>query len=247
MIDERHGGVDGTDGGDTGGRTALDHDYLNAERARRCDLAIGGAAAGILGDDDIDALVLEQSPLIFFAERAAGEKVTAVGNGEWRLDGIDAAHEIAMLGCSREASGFLATDREEDLARLAAQRSDGGLDILHARPAVAIGRLPGWTAKCEDWDTRAVCGHGGVGGDFAREGMSGVYHEIDLFLSQIINEPLDTSEAANPRRQGQRLGIGGPPRKGDDCRNVVARREFFGQAASLGRASQYQDTVLSHG
>ena len=49
---------------------ALQHDDRQAQRARRFDLAVGGVAAAVLGDDDLDAVALEQGTVLRLGERA---------------------------------------------------------------------------------------------------------------------------------------------------------------------------------
>ncbi len=63
--------VDGLDRGRFGRRRPAQHDDVDAERARRGDLAVGRAAAAVLGDDDIDRVRRHQRAIVGFAERAA--------------------------------------------------------------------------------------------------------------------------------------------------------------------------------
>ena len=46
---------------DAGKRGPAHQDHLDAERARRRDLAVGGVAAAVLGDDDLDRVRAQQS------------------------------------------------------------------------------------------------------------------------------------------------------------------------------------------
>ena len=57
-----------------------DHDHLDAERARRGDLAVGRVAAAVLGDDDVDAMCFaSRVALVGLVERAARQDVARVG------------------------------------------------------------------------------------------------------------------------------------------------------------------------
>ena len=58
--------------GASGARRPAQHDDLEPERARRGDLAVGRAAAAVLGDDDVDAMLGHQRALVGLAERPAG-------------------------------------------------------------------------------------------------------------------------------------------------------------------------------
>ena len=51
---------------------------LDAKRSRRGDLAVGGLAAAVLGDDDFDTVLLQQRALVVLAEGAARHDVCRV-------------------------------------------------------------------------------------------------------------------------------------------------------------------------
>ena len=247
MIQERQRRLDGADGGNAGRRTTLDHDDLDAERPGRSDLRIGCAAAGVLGHHDIDAFALQQLSFVRLAERATRENVAAAGNGKRRVDRIDAADDIAVLGSGRKAAGFLSADGEKDTARRGAERHDRGIDISDARPPVAVDSVPGRSAKRKERNVRVLRGGHGVGGYPVREGMSRIHEQSDALLSQVINQALGAAEAADPGRQGQGPGIHGAAGKRNRRIDVAARRQPLRQRAGLGRAAENQDTVLAHG
>lgn len=247
MIDQRHCRLDRADGGNAERRTALDHDDLDAERTRSSDLRISGAATGILGDDDLDALVVQQLPFVGFVEGTACEDVTAVGNGKRRVDRINAADKIAVLRSSGEAPGLLSADGEEDTAGRGTERRDGGVDAVDASPSVTIDNLPGRATQRKEWNLHSFSGGRRVGRDLVGERMGRVDEQVDTFLSQVINQALGATEAADAGRQGQGLGIRGSPGKRNRRVDIVAQRQSFRQRACLGRATEDQDTVLAHG
>lgn len=247
MIDEIKRRLDRADGGNARRWTALDHDHLDAERSRGRDLAIGGAAAGILGDDDVDLFVLEQLPFAVLIEGTAGQNVTAVANGKRRLDRIDAADEIAVLGRRRKAPGFLSADGEENAARRGAERRHGGIDAFHAGPSVTLDSLPSRPAQRKDRHPRCFSGNRRILGNPVGERMGRIHEQVDAFLSQIIDQALDTAEAADPGRQGQGPRIRRAAGKRNRRVDITARCDSFRQRAGLGRAAENQDTVLAHG
>ena len=83
--------------GTPGSAGRREQEHLDAERARRSDLAIGGAAAAVLGDDRVDAMLFQQRSLVGLGERPARQNVGRIRNAERRLDRIDAADDIGML------------------------------------------------------------------------------------------------------------------------------------------------------
>ena len=92
--------------------------------ARRRDLGIGRVAAAVLGEHGVDPVFEEQRALGGDGERAAVEDVARVGNGERRIDRIDAAHQIGMVRRGTERRQFLAAERDEHAARLLAELAD---------------------------------------------------------------------------------------------------------------------------
>lgn len=247
MIDQRQRRFDRIDGGNAGRRPALDQDDLEAEFARGRDLGIGGTATGILGHDNVDAVLVQKVYFAGYVKRTAGQNVAAVGHGERRSDRIDTAHDIAVLRRRRESSGLLPANGQKDPARLLPKCRDRGIDVIHPRPSVAGNGLPCGTTKREKWNTRALGCLRRVSRNLVRKGMGGVNEQIDAFLCQITNQSVGASEAANAGRQGQGLGIGSPSGERYHRGDILALRQPFGQPSRLGRAAQDQDAVLVHG
>ena len=229
MIDPGERFIDRADGGDTGWLAALDHDDLDTELPRRGDLGIGGAAAGIFGHQHVDSFVAQQFHFVGYRKRAAVENVAAVGNDERWIDRIDTADEIGMLRGGGKASSLLPADGEEDAAGRLAQRRDSRINILHAEPAISRHFGPFRAAEREDGNARSLAGSRGIARNLSGEGMGRVDQQVDIFLSQVIDQAVDTAEAADSRRQGLRLGVGGAAGQRDRGVEIAAQREFFGQ------------------
>ena len=88
---------DRLDRGSIGRGRPAQHDNVDAERARRGDLAVGRGAAAVLGDDHIDAMLGQQRTIVGFAERAAAGDVADMRQRQRRIDRIDAADQIIVL------------------------------------------------------------------------------------------------------------------------------------------------------
>lgn len=247
MIDQSERRLDRADGGNAGRWAAFDHDDLDTKCPRRDDLAIGSIAAGILGDHDVDVLVLQQLPLVRLAEGAACQDVAAIRHGEWRIDRIDTADEIAMLWRLGEAAGLLAADGEENPAGFGSKRGDCLLNVFDAGPDVALTRFPGGTTQREERNGRFFRSHGRVCGDLVGKRMGRVDEQVDAFLSQVIDESVDAAETTDARRQGQGLGVGSAAGQRNRRNEIRTPRQPFGQPARFGRAAENQDTVLGHG
>ena len=134
MSEPRHGIVDGLDGGRLGRLRPAQHDDFDAERPRRADLAVGRAAAAVLGDDDIDAVRGHERAIVGLAERPAAGHVCHVRQRQRRIDRIDAADEIMVLRGLREWRQLLAAERDEDAARRLPQRANRLPRVAHLDP-----------------------------------------------------------------------------------------------------------------
>lgn len=247
MIDQVKRRLDRSHGGDARRRAALDHDDLHSQCASSRELAISGVSAGILGHDNVDAFRLQQSSFAGFAERTACENVSTIGYIERRIDRIDAANKIPVLGRSRETARFLPADGEKNPTRGIAKRLNRLINIAYTCPAITIDLIPGRAAQGEDWNTAAHCRRGRIGGNLVGKGMRRIDQKIDPFFSQVINQSIGAAKAADTRRQGQGLGVDRTAGQRDHRRNIIASGQFLGQLARLGRAAEDQDTVLGHG
>lgn len=246
MIDEIKRRPDSTDGGDAGRLAALDHHDLDSEVARGLDLGIGHRPARIFRDHHVDAVFLQQAPFVIDVEWSAGQQVAAIGHVEWRIDRIDAAHEIGMLRGAGEAAGLLATDGEEDTPRRRTQHADRGIDVGDAGPSVGGILLPLGTPQRKDRSAGSLGRHRGVGGDAIGKRMRGVNQQVDIFLSQVINQPFDAAEAANAGRQGQGFWVDRPSGKRYRGTEIVALGEGFGQSARFRRAAENENFGIAH-
>ena len=227
-------------------RRALDQHDGQAEDACGDHLRIGGLAAGILADDDVDAVLLKQRHLRLDREGTAGKQVIDIGRGERRIDGIDAAHEIMMLRGGIEGLRLLPADGEEDPSRFCTQRRNGFGHRGDARPAVALRLVPAEPLQPDERDAGCRARGAGIGGNLPREGMGRVDHEIDGLIAQIGGEPFGAAEAAGAHRHRLRRGIeraaGERQREG----KVGPAGEAGRKVARLAGAAQYEDASLVH-
>lgn len=216
----------------------LHHDHGEPEPARRDQLADGSLAAGILGDDDLDALADHEIGLVIGMEGAALLDDRDIVQGQAIADRFDDAHEIAMLRRIGEGRQFEPADGEEDALRLSSQRGNGGLHIGHGAPAVTFARSPWLAPDREQRDVLGLAGGLRVIGHNRREGMGGVDHSDNALLGQIAPQATDAAEPADADGKVQRAGVGGMARERDDGANVgglisemLVQRDCFARAA----------------
>ena len=246
MIGKPQGVLDAVDAVALRRRSAFHEHDGQAEDACGDDLAPGRLTAGVLADDDVDAMGAQKLDFRFDGKGAAGEQIVDMGRVERRIDWIDAAHEIMVLRRCVEGLRLLPADGEEDAARLAAQRDDGIRDRADARPTVAVTLLPAQPLQPQERNAGRFSGGAGIGGNLFGEGMRRIHHEFDGLSGKIGGKPVDAAETAGAHRDGLRRGVdrAAGERKRDG--EVGPARKPVREIAGFRRAAQYEDTPLVH-
>ncbi len=247
MIDQAERVFDSLNRADIVRLLALDHDYRDTESACSRDLPMGGRAAAILGDDDLDPVLDQKFPFGRLLEGAGRQNVMRLGNVEPRCDGIDAADQITVLRSAFDVEGLLSADGEEDSFRHGAESIDRLWDGANTRPAIARFLFPDGAAQGKKRNSGAARSDGGVVRDACRKGVGGINQKIEIFSLQKIGKPGATTEAAASDRN--RLGHGLCRASGQRKQAVaiVALSQRGCQLPRFGRAAKDQDAVFAHG
>jgi hypothetical protein len=241
MIDRGHRVLDALDGRHLRERRSPQHDDGETERTRRRDLAMGGAAAAVLGGDDFDAVLHEERAFVGLVERTAGGDVGGMRYVERRLDGIDAADEIMVLRRRGEWRDLLASEREEHMARKSAERRDGTYRVADLDPAITCNRGPGWATQRDQRHLREHCGTSRIGGDRGRIGMRRVNENVDARGGEMVREPLRAAESAEAHRHGLPRRCRGAAGERQRDRKIGTVGEALGKLPRLRGAAQYED------
>ena len=212
----RHHLADGPGGPAVGQRRPVDHHDGQAKPARGDQLRLGPCPARVLGDDPADAMVGQKGQIGGLIKRAARDHRLCIRQRQRAVGRIDEAQKVMVLRLRGEGGKRLLADGKENPRGGIGQGRDGGVDAGHAAPVVPRPRSP-WRAF--EGDQR----HAGFGGCVdgipahpRREGMGGVDQMGDALGAQIVHQPGDTAEPADPRRQGLRDGRAGAPGIGKD-------------------------------
>lgn len=217
-----------------------------AENARGDDLAIGGVAAGILADDDIDAVLPQQFHFRLDGEGAAGQQVVDAPCFHRWIDRIDTAHEIVVMRRGVEGFCLLPADREEDAARFRTQCGSGFFDRGPADPVVAIRLLPAAPFQPQQRNARRSTRRAGIGRNLPGERVGRIDDEIDFILIQIGRKPRHAAETAHAHRHGLRRGVDGAAGKRERDGQIRPAGKAAGKVAGFRRAAQYEDAPLVH-
>lgn len=247
MIDKAERVFDSLNRADIVRLLALDHDHRDIERAGGGDLAIGGGAAAVLGDDHVDPVFNQQFPLVALFERTGRENVMRFRNFEPGCDGIDAADQIAMLRRAFEMERFLPADGKEDAFRAVAESLDCVCDGANIGPVVSRFRLPCRAPQRKKRNSGLARRDGGVVRDARRKGMRGIDQKVEFFSRQETGKSVAATEAAATcrHRLGHRFCRASGQRK--QAVAIGATGQRGGQLSCFGRAAKDQDAVFAHG
>ena len=241
MIEPRHCGLEAFDGRHLRQRRPAQQNDGNTERPCRRDLAVGRAAAAVLGDDHVDRVGDQQPPIVGLAERPATGDIERVRYRKRRINGLHAAHEIMMLRRSREDSNLALAKREKHVSRRFAERFHCRRGVGNFDPTVAGQRRPWGAPQCEQGDARGRGGRGCVRGHDCGVGMRRIDEGVDALVDEISRKAFDPAEAADSHRRGLRGGRCGAPGERDRHGEIGASGETFRQVSGFRRAAENED------
>lgn len=246
MIDRRQRRIDSVDRYHVGSGGARDNGNLDPQVARSLDLGVGGRPAAVLGNDGVDAMLLEQGDFVFEIEGATIEDVVDVRNGDLRRDRIDAADKIEMLRRRLGTAGFLPAGCKKDATGRGSQSSDRLGNARRWNPHVARLWRPFGSLQGEDGNVSDTGRHGGICRNPGGKGMRRVDQQIKLPLPQKAAQALDAAETADANRNGLNGGIFRTA--GEREQNLVpaARRKCLREFARLRGSTEDQNADLSH-
>lgn len=230
--------------GPVGNGGTVNHQDRQAQIARRDQLGIGAAAARILANHQIDGVGLQQCAVSSGSERTAIHDQRVMGQARRLFRHIHEAQQIVVLWLGGEGFHMHSSQRQHDAAGRACQRGDRAIDIGNAGPAVTGDRFPRPAGQGDMGHTRQtgrlhrVCAHR------RGEGVGGIDQMSHAMVAQIIGQPRNSAEPANPHRNRLSTGVCGPSGIAERRRNA-ALREQSGKRAGLGCAAKQED--IGHG
>ena len=246
MIDRRQCRIDSVDRHHGGSGRTRDNDHLDAEAARSLDLGISSRTAAVLGDDDVDAVLLEQGDFAFEIEGTAIQNVMDIWNSDPRHDRIDATHEIEMLRRRLGATGLLPAGRKQDAAGRGTQSGNRLGNACRGSPQVARLLRPFGPSQREDGNVSCAGRFDCVGGYTGGEGVGCADQQIKFPLDQKTSEAFGTAETADAHRN--RLSRRFFRAAGKREQNVVSAlwRKGLRELSRLGGSPEDQNADFSH-
>lgn len=161
----------------------FDHSDGNAELSCRFDLSVGGIAARVLGDHDLNAVVVQHGDLVIQYKRSTCRYVANVRQLEWRLDRIDTADQVGVLRCHFEWQKLLSPQRKEYVSGGSAKCGDRVMRRHHPLPSIALLLSP---RRAVERNQRSISQQGGfcsVTRNTRRKGVGRVHQNIEFLVS----------------------------------------------------------------
>lgn len=223
-----------------GQRRALHHQYRYPQLAGGQQLGARTFAAGVLADDKLDAMALEQRKVALEGKWATIDHYMMVGQGDRRRGWVDQAQHIVMLSLRCEFGQMHAPQRQQDALRRTGQRGDRSVDVGDLMPAVAGFGRPWRTGQGEQRHPRDVGCRDGVGAHLHGKRVGGIDQVGDALFGQVTDQAVHAAEAAHTC--GQRLNAGIlDPAGVAEAGAQPARGQRLGEQAGFGGAAQEQD------
>lgn len=223
-----------------------DHDDRKAKLARSRDLAVGGLAATVLGDNDLDTVRKQKRVFVGFRKRSAIEDVIRAGDPLSHVHRLDAAHDVAVLRAGGESTGFLTTDREKHRARRFAEQRHSLIGVPCVDPVVAKLLVPWRSLEAHKWHGGGKGSLDSIGGDTCSKRMSGVDKHVDMPCPQPVRQPLRATEAPDAQLASLRQRIFRSAGKRQRHAHIAARDEAAGKRACLAGAAEDENMRDGH-
>lgn len=232
--------VDGVNFVARGQRRAFHHQYRHTQLAGSQQLGASTFAAGVLADDKLDAMALQQGKVALDVERATIDHYVVVGQGDVARGRVDQAQHVVVLDLRCEFGQMHAPQRQQDALRRTGQRGDRSVDVGDLLPAV-VGTCRPWRAgEGEQRHLRNAGRSDGVRAHLRGKRVGGVDQVGDALFGQVTDQSVYAAEAAHTR--GQRLSAWIlDPAGVAEAGAQPARGQRLGEQAGFGGAAQEQD------
>ena len=229
--------------GPRGYRGAVYHDHGQRQLTGRRDFCIGTTASGILGHDQIDAVLLHQRQITLNDERATIQHSFAVRKRQRCIRCVNQPKQIKVLWIRRELGQMHAAYSQHDTASRPVQSGDGSSDVRDICPIIAIINAPRGTRQRDQRHARLRASSYGIAAHLCGKGMCRVDNMGDGMSLQICCQTRNAAKAAYAL--GQWLANGPRHTTGERDRGADARlTQDAAQRGAFGRAAQHQKVWL---
>ncbi len=218
----------------------LYHDDRQAKPSRRVYLAVTGAAAGVLGYNGFNAVLLQHADFFIRRKRAASGDVTRVRHLQRRFNRIDAADQITVHGSGFERRKLLSAKCQKRPLRRMAEGGNGLFGRIDTLPRVSRPALPGGTRKHDQRNLCKSCRFNGIGRNSGRIGMGGIHKNIETLIANELCEADSPAKATASHRHGLFDRRKCTSRHGQQNSIAGVFRQPPGQNTGIRRAAEYE-------
>lgn len=200
-------------------------------------LGFGPRAPGILGHDNVDAVLGQQRKIICDQKRSARDKCRGVWQGQGFGRGIDKPQQVMVLRLIGEIRDMLPPYGQKHPLRRASQQRSRRRNIRDVAPVIARTSLPGGTLQRGQ---RRACGRTGgkdIAADLGGKGMGGVDHTANSAVLKILCQPFGPAKPPRSHRNGLGARTFDPARIGQD-RGQPGLGHCGGKLAGLGGSAK---------
>ena len=218
----------------------VDHHHRQVKRARGLEFRPRTGATRILGHDQVNCVLAHQRRILIRMERPTGNYGLDILKRQSHVGRINQPDQVVMLRSGRECRKILLADGEKDTRGRVGQRLNSALDVSYVLPAITRTGVPRRPFECGQRHIGLGTGKHRIAAHLRGEGMRGVDDRLDLRGAEVLRQPGNTTEAANPRGQRLRHGRSRTPGIGEH-RVIAALRQGPRQLRCFAGAAQNKD------
>ena len=223
---------------------AINHQHRQLQPARGDQFGFGTLPTRVLADDQLNAMLLQQSGVGIGMKRAAIDQNGVMGKRQRLGRRVDQAQQIMMLWLRGELRQMHAAECQHDALWRTRQCGDSGRNIGLRLPTITRYRLPCGSRQRDMLNSSTTRSFHRIRTHLRGERVRCVDQMRDGVADQILRQSFHTTESTHAHRQRLRFYLLNPTCVADGGTQIPLRQRG-GQCAGFQSAAQYKD--IGHG
>ena len=217
----------------------IDHDDWKSKVAGGINFTARSSSSRIFGHKQFYFMALQKGDVILYGKRPTRNNAFKIGQRNVRRGGVNQTQEVAMLRLQRKFINMHAPNGEHDATRRNLKPVNSGRNTVHTDPGIAPLYGPRRPAQSQQGHFQMRAGINGIAAHLNSKRMRSIDHMRNHRAFYIVTKPSYPAKSADAFWQGLGFDSLNAPRI---RQNSVYTRitDFFGEARSLYRASQYK-------
>lgn len=216
------------------------HHDRQAECAGGIELGLCTAATCVFRHDYVHAVLLQQSSIVRYAERATRDNGGVLGQRGRRIGRINQPQDVVVLRLRGKDGEMLSAHSQQHPLGSTSERGSRRWQIGYRLPAVPVARLPSVSGKRQQRNPNSLARCNRIATHARSEGMCSVHHMGHTMALQVMCKAVNAAEAANAHSNGLRCGLSNPPGI-RQCGALAPLGQGTRKCTRLGGAAQHQD------